>query len=95
MSVLRTIINAILTLLGVPPEKMEDVLDRKAAESKQKLDWRNSIVDLMKLIGEDSSFSARKKLAIELGYTGNLDDSAAMNIWLHARVMERLRAEGL
>lgn len=54
------------------------------------LDWRNSIVDLMKLTGSDSSLESRKALAMELGYTGKLDGSAEMNMWLHAQVMREL-----
>ena len=59
------------------------VLTDLASKNSEKLDWRHSIVDLMKLLGLDSSFAARKELAKELGYTGSSDDSAAMNIWLH------------
>ena len=66
-------------------------LDAKAAANPEKLDWRNSIVDLMKLTNQDSSLAAREALAKELGYPGPYDGSAAMNIWLHAKVMDRLR----
>jgi len=58
------------------------------------LNWRTSIVDLMKLIGLDSSLEHRKDLAIELGYTGTKDGSARMNIWLHKEVMRQLAANG-
>lgn len=96
MSILRSIINAILNLIrGRPLDTVEAALDRKAAAGSQRLDWRHSIVDLMKLIGQDSSLSARKQLAQELGYTGALDGSAEMNIWLHHRVMSKLREEGV
>lgn len=91
---LQAIINAILSLVRAPLSRadLDAALDKKAAAAGQRLDWRNSIVDLMKLTGQDSSLEARKQLARELGYTGELNGSAAMNIWLHARVMERLRA---
>lgn len=93
---LRSIIRAIIALLsGKPFEKIETALDRKAAAANQRLDWRNSIVDLLKLIGKDSSLEARQKLAKELGYTGDLNGSAEMNIWLHSKVMEQLKREGL
>jgi len=73
---------------------VEAVLTKLAAESKEKLDWRKSIVDLMKLLKLDSSFSARKELAKELGYSGDSNDSASMNIWLHKQVMQKLAANG-
>lgn len=63
------------------------------AEGKE-LNWRTSIVDLMKLLGIDSSLSNRKELAMELGYTGSLDGSAEMNIWLHKATMRELAANG-
>jgi len=59
-----------------------------------KLNWRSSIVDLMKLIGVDSGFANRKELAGELGYTGSTDDSATMNIWLQKQVMQKLAENG-
>jgi 3-oxoacyl-ACP reductase-like protein len=76
------------------PVDIEPVLDSLNAKSAQKLNWRTSIVDLMKLVGLDSSLQHRKELAKELGYTGNPDDSAAMNIWLHKEVMKKLAANG-
>jgi Domain of unknown function (DUF3597) len=69
-------------------------LDKMAAANSQKLDWRNSIVDLMKLVGMDSSLEQRRELARDLQYTGDMNDSAAMNIWLHKEVMKRLAANG-
>ncbi len=66
------------------------VLDKAVAEKKEKLDWRNSIVDLMKAIDLDSSLANRKQLAKDLNYTGDMNDSASMNIWLHKQVMDRL-----
>jgi uncharacterized protein DUF3597 len=73
---------------------VEAVLSGLAAKNKEKLDWRKSIVDLMKLLNLDSSFAARKELAKELGYTGDTNDSASMNIWLHKQVMQKLAANG-
>ena len=70
------------------------ILDGLAAKNSEKLDWKKSIVDLMKLVDMDSSFENRKELARELGYTGDPGDSAAMNIWLHKRVMKELAAHG-
>jgi hypothetical protein len=70
------------------------VMDKLAAQSKEKLDWRKSIVDLMKLLNLDSSLSARKELAQELHFTGNTNDSASMNIWLHQQVMTKLAENG-
>jgi len=66
------------------------VLDKAVAAKGEKLDWRNSIVDLMKAIDLDSSLANRKQLAHDLNYTGDTNDSASMNIWLHKQVMERL-----
>jgi hypothetical protein len=77
-----------------PAVDVEAVLQKMAADSGQKLNWRTSIVDLMKLVGMDSSLENRKELARELGYTGDQGDSAAMNIWLHKRVMKELAAHG-
>jgi hypothetical protein len=77
-----------------PSVDVEAVLEKMAADNGQKLNWRTSIVDLMKLVGMDSSLENRKELARELGYTGDTADSAAMNIWLHKRVMKELAAHG-
>ena len=76
------------------PVDVAAVLDGLAAKSKEKLDWRHSIVDLMKLVGMDSSISARKALAADLKYTGDTNDSASMNIWLHKQVMQKLSENG-
>jgi uncharacterized protein DUF3597 len=70
------------------------ILDKAVAAKKEKLEWRTSIVDLMKALDIDSSLSARKELAKELGYTGDTSDSASMNIWLHKQVMSKLAANG-
>lgn len=82
---------------SAPPAQAVDVaatLDRLAAQNSEKLDWKHSIVDLMKLVGMDSSLSARKELAQDLHYSGDVNDSAAMNIWLHKEVMQKLAANG-
>jgi hypothetical protein len=70
------------------------ILDKAVAAKKEKLEWRTSIVDLMKALDIDSSLSARKELAKELGYTGDSNDSATMNMWLHKQVMVKLAANG-
>jgi hypothetical protein len=70
------------------------ILDKAVAAKGEKLDWKHSIVDLMKALDIDSSLSARKELAKELGYTGDTNDSASMNIWLHKQVMTKLAANG-
>ena len=70
------------------------ILDKAVAAKGEKLAWRTSIVDLMKALDIDSSFAARKELAKELGYTGDSNDSASMNIWLHKQVMTKLAANG-
>ncbi|MES2280612.1 MAG: DUF3597 domain-containing protein [Pseudomonadota bacterium] len=81
------------------PAPMEEVdvealLDDMASKNPQKLNWKTSIVDLMKLLDLDSSIGERKALAKELGYTGDTADSASMNIWLHRQVMNKLAANG-
>jgi hypothetical protein len=70
------------------------ILDKAVAAKHEKLEWRTSIVDLMKAIDIDSSLAARKELAKELGYTGDTNDSASMNVWLHKQVMAKLAANG-
>ena len=70
------------------------ILDKAVAAKGEKLAWRTSIVDLMKALDIDSSFAARKELAKELGYTGDSNDSASMNIWLHKQVMTKLAENG-
>jgi Domain of unknown function (DUF3597) len=76
------------------PVDVAAIMDNLASQATQKLDWRNSIVDLMKLINLDSSLTARKELAQELNYTGDMNDSASMNIWLHEEVMTKLAENG-
>ena len=64
------------------------------ARSSQKLDWQHSIVDLMKMLDMNSDIASRKQLAKELNYTGNMSDSATMNIWLHKQVMKKFEENG-
>ena len=70
------------------------VLDGMAAKNNEKLDWKHSIVDLMTLLDMDSSIAARRDLAADLSYTGDTNDSASMNIWLHKQVMKKLAENG-
>ena len=77
-----------------PTVDVNAVLNDLAKKNPEKLDWKRSIVDLMKLVGMDSSFAARKQLAAELHYTGDPNDSASMNIWLHKEVMKKLAENG-
>ena len=73
---------------------VEVILGKKAAEKGETLNWKTSIVDLMKTLDIDSSLDNRKALADELGYTGDKSDSATMNIWLHRQVMNRVAENG-
>ena len=73
---------------------VESILNGKAVSAGETLNWKTSIVDLMKLLGIDSSLQARKELAAELHYSGDTSDSASMNIWLHRQVMNKLAANG-
>jgi hypothetical protein len=73
---------------------VEALLVARAGSATEPLDWRNSIVDLMKLLGVDSSLGARKQLAQQWGYAGALNGSAEMNIWLHQQMVARMRAQG-
>ena len=87
------------TLAPAAPTAISEVdviasLESKAASHPEKLNWRSSIVDLMKLLDIDSSLQNRRELADELGFTGDKDDSASMNIWLHKQVMRELAANG-
>ena len=80
-----------------PPMQQVDVeaiLNHKAQSAGEPLNWRTSIVDLLKLLDIDHSLSARKELAQEMDYKGDMSDSASMNIWLHRQVMNRLAANG-
>ena len=77
-----------------PTVDVAAVLDKLDETSDETLDWRVSIVDLMKLLKLDSSLKARKELATELKYTGDMGDSAGMNVWLHKQVMTKLAENG-
>lgn len=82
---------------GTPAAQTVDVaaiVDKAAAATGEKLDWRTSIVDLMKALNLDSSLAARKELAKELHYDGDTNDSAKMNIWLHKQVITKLAENG-
>jgi len=85
------------TTVAQPPMAevdVEEILKGLEGKTAQKLDWRHSIVDLMKILGMDSDIESRKQLAKELNYTGDMNDSAKMNIWLHAQVMKKLEENG-
>lgn len=73
---------------------VEQILTTMQQQSGQQLNWRTSIVDLLKLLNLDSSLQARKELASELHYSGDTNDSASMNIWLHKQVMTKLAQNG-
>lgn len=81
---------------ATPPRSVEiaSILDKAVATKAEKLEWRTSIVDFMKALGIDTSRATRQQLAKELGYTGDANDSASMNVWLHKEVMEKLAASG-
>jgi hypothetical protein len=89
--------SAVSSVASSASEKSVDVtaiLDDLAAKNSEKLDWRKSIVDLMKLVEMDSGLSARKQLARELHYSGDENDSAVMNVWLHKQVITKLAENG-
>ncbi|MBU1378776.1 MAG: DUF3597 domain-containing protein [Alphaproteobacteria bacterium] len=79
---------------AAPAVDVAAVLEMMAADNGQALNWKQSIVDLLKLLSIDSSLANRKALAAELGYTGDTDDSATMNVWLHKAVMQKLADNG-
>ncbi len=79
---------------SIAPVDVAAIMDAAVKASGQKLDWKHSIVDMMKALGLDSGLSARKELADELGYTGDKNDSAKMNIWLHKALMKALAENG-
>ena len=88
--------GASATATAAPAQTVDvvPILEKAAAAKKEKLNWRTSIVDLMKVLDLDSGLGARKELAKELGYTGDTNDSAKMNVWLHKQVMNKLAANG-
>jgi len=73
---------------------VEEMLEAKAKTFGRKVNWRTSIVDLMALVGIENSLAERRELARELGYTGDMNDTAPMNIWLHKQVMRKLAENG-
>ena len=79
---------------AMPPVEVEPILSDMAAQNGQSLNWKTSIVDLLKLLGLDSDLASRKDLAKELNYTGDTNDSATMNVWLIKQVMAQLAANG-
>ena len=85
---------AAVTATNAPPVDVEAVLNGMAQKNSEKLNWRTSIVDLMKLVGIDSGSSARKALAEELHFSGDTNDSASMNVWLHKQVMKKIADNG-
>jgi len=93
MSILSNIVGIIHAIVGGHKsfDTLSADLDAMAAKNSEKLDWRNSLVDLLKLTNQDSSLTSREALAKELGYPGPYDGSADMNSWLHQRVLDRLR----
>lgn len=81
--------------VAVPVVDVVAKLEKLSAESPEKLNWKSSIVDLLKLLGIDSSYEARKELAVELGCpTEKMADSAEMNIWLHKTVLQKIAENG-
>jgi 3-oxoacyl-ACP reductase-like protein len=78
----------------IPLLDVEAVLTFMATQNPQKLNWQTSIVDLMKLLGMESSLAERRELAAELGFTGDTKDTATMNMWLHKEVMKQFAANG-
>lgn len=82
------------TAVALQEVDVEAVLSGMSEQSAEALNWRTSIVDLLKLLKLDSSLAARKELATELDFSGDMNDSATMNIWLHKQVMNKLAANG-
>lgn len=76
------------------PVDVAPILDKAVQDSGQQLNWKTSIVDLLKALKIDSSLQSRKELAHELGYTGDTNDSATMNVWLHQAVVKKLAENG-
>lgn len=79
---------------AAPPQPVDVEAVISAMPGASSLNWKTSIVDLLKVLGLDSSLDARKRLASELGYSGSESDSAAMNVWLHSEVVAKLAANG-
>lgn len=97
MGILSTIFEKIFgtsKASAMEPVDVEKVVAAAAANKKEKLNWKESIVDLMKALDMDSSLNSRNQLAKELGYTGALGGTAEMNIWLHKTVMQKIAENG-
>lgn len=93
MSLLGDIVAGIMAAVGgrkMSRAELESALDDLAIKNPERLDWRHSIVDLLKLVGRDSSLLARERLASELGYQGHFNGDPQLNIWLHHQVMQGL-----
>ena len=86
--------NAAATAPQPQSVDVDGILDFMNEQRDQKLNWRTSIVDLMKLTGMDSSLAERKELAGELGYTGDTSDTTTMNVWLHKQVIQKIKDNG-
>ena len=86
--------SAARTATPAQPVDVEAVLTDLASKNPQKLNWKSSIVDLLKLLDLDSSLQSRTELAGELHYSGDTNDSASMNVWLHKQVMQKLEENG-
>lgn len=86
--------TATIGSMAAAPVDVAPILDKAVQDSGQQLNWKTSIVDLMKALKLDSSLAARKELAKELGYTGDTNDSATMNVWLHKAVIKKLSENG-
>jgi hypothetical protein len=97
ISVLQNIVDKILAFLhpAMTEAEVAERLDERAEAAGERLDWRQSIVDLLKLLKLDASFNARKTLSEELGYSGPLDDSGEMNEWLRQEVMREVAEHGI
>ena len=93
-AVVTPVENRPATTTPSQPVDVAAILDAAVAKNGQKLDWRRSIVDMMKALGMDASLQERKELADELGYTGDKSDSASMNIWLHKALLKALADNG-
>lgn len=90
MTLFEWLSKLFVSVLGTPRVDARSRLAELAAATPEKLNWQSSIVDLLKLIGKDSSLPARRQMAKDYGYPGATDGSAAMNIWLHGQVMSRI-----
>ncbi|MBA3559039.1 MAG: DUF3597 domain-containing protein [Gemmatimonadaceae bacterium] len=87
-------VSASSSSMASSPVDVEAIMTDLESKSGHKSNWRHSIVDLMSLLGMENSLSERKELAAELGYTGDMNDSASMNMWLHKQVMKQMAANG-